>query len=213
MIGVQEDHEHPGAPLGGHLTTLLDRVGLAAGFLRSGGSYLDVLEPLELLRYSVLEDFYFLSGQILDALAVDARVHVHADVVRAGSECRLVLSLQDDGRQHEEGDKTESRHRYPDGGLATGSLLQEGLDVGSDPGNERIAVGHGQPGRGDGRANADAHHNRLHKRTAFPHRVTATVHGDWDNGDLCFDRHDESALLERQQLTRTASCPFRKNEK
>ena len=44
VIGVQEDHEHPGAPLSGHLATLLDRVGLAAGFLRTGGSYLDVLE-------------------------------------------------------------------------------------------------------------------------------------------------------------------------
>jgi len=102
---------------------LLDSVGLPAGLLSTSRPDLDVFEGFDLLRDAVLENFYFLSGEVLDAFAIESRVHIHADVVRARAERRLVLCLEDDCGKHEDRGNVESRHKYPDGRLAKESLL------------------------------------------------------------------------------------------
>jgi hypothetical protein len=69
-----------------------------------------MLEGFDLLRHSVLLDFYFFGSQVVDALAIESGVHIHADIIRAGSECRLVLRPQDDCHEHQERDEEVSRH-------------------------------------------------------------------------------------------------------
>ena len=70
---------------------------------------LDVLEGLDLLEDAVFEDVDLVDLEILDGLAIPRGVHVHAHVVRAGAEGRLVLRPQRHGREREHEDDKRTR--------------------------------------------------------------------------------------------------------
>jgi hypothetical protein len=65
------------------------RVGYLSGIR---GTQQDVLEVLDGLRDTVLEDLDFLAADVMHRHAVLHRIHVDAHVVRAGAECRLRFS-------------------------------------------------------------------------------------------------------------------------
>src|SRR5205814_49284 len=60
---------------------------------------------------------------------------------------------------------------------------------------------------------ADADRDRSDDLAAAPHGRAAALYGDWHDGRLRLDGHDEPAFLERQQLVGAAAGPFRKNQK
>jgi len=63
VVGIEEDDEHAGPRIAGHLTALLDGVRLDAEFLRDPGPDSDVLEGLDLLRHAVFQDAEVLRPQ------------------------------------------------------------------------------------------------------------------------------------------------------
>ena len=56
VVRVEEDHEHAGPRIAGHLPALLDALRLDAKLLRDPGADPDVLEGLDLLGHAVFED-------------------------------------------------------------------------------------------------------------------------------------------------------------
>src|SRR3989338_8394951 len=92
-------------------------------------------------------------------------------------------------------------------------VLEERQNGPSHSIDHQISILDIQPSGLDRPAHADAYRPRSNLRSALPHRVTSPRHGHRHDRRLRFDRHDEAALLERQQVRRSAASAFRENQK
>src|SRR5207244_9564789 len=70
----------------------------------------------------------------------------------------------------------------------------------ADDGDQIVPAAEGDAGGFDRRADADAHGRRTDDPAPLAHRIASALHGHRDDRRLRLDRHDEAALLERQQL-------------
>ena len=91
MSLVEEDHEHTVARVLSRLQHLPLRRGLDALRLRARRADDDVLERVDLLGHSVLEDLEVGGRQILDRLAGTRRIHVDPNEIGAGPKRRRTL--------------------------------------------------------------------------------------------------------------------------
>jgi hypothetical protein len=90
VIGVEEDHEQTAGGGLGDGARLARVVRFDARLLRTWPAHVDVLEGLDLLHDAVLEDLEVVRGQIANRHALEGRIRVHANEVRAHTESRLI---------------------------------------------------------------------------------------------------------------------------
>src|SRR5215203_6822438 len=91
--------------------------------------------------------------------------------------------------------------RLPRGccGASARISLQQRLHPPTDLGDEGVAIVHRQANRFHRFAYPDVHRHGTHDGASLAHRGASAGHGDGDDRRLRLDRHDEAALLERQQ--------------
>src|SRR4029453_6142689 len=75
-----------------------------------------------------------------------------------------------------------------------------------------VPVVHGQPRGRNRRTNSDADVHRTDDGASLPHGRAAALHRDGHDGRLRLNSHDETSLLEREELAGAAACPFWKNQ-
>src|SRR5688500_2917468 len=85
------------------------------------------------------------------------------------------------------------------------SVVQQTFHPGPDVRDELLPVVDTQPSRRNGLSKRYADRHRLDPWTSLPHGVAGALDGNRDDGRLGLEGHDETALLERQQLARPAA--------
>src|SRR5678816_2992922 len=85
-----------------------------------------------------------------------------------------------------------------------GTRVEQLLHLGSDARDEFVPVVERQPGSRYWWPDPDGDLHRADDRASLSHRIAPAAHGDGDDWGLRLNRHDEAALLERQQFTRPA---------
>src|SRR4051812_3354464 len=92
------------------------------------------------------------------------------------------------------------------------ALREERGDGVSGADHQRVAILERQAGCRNWRAKAHADLDRTDDQASLPHRVTRAIDRDRHDRRLPLNRHDEAALLERQQLPGAAPRALGENQ-
>src|SRR5215510_2391604 len=78
--------------------------------------------------------------------------------------------------------------------------------------DESVPIVERKAGCRNGLSDPDADMDRMDDGASLPHRSPPPLHSHRNDWHLRLDRHDQSSLLERQELSASTARPFRKDE-